>query len=312
MFLGAQPGPFFLRERSIETIKRNSGNRSPLARSHAPIYLSPMALPTSIPRRTPRSQKPAPRCATVLEAHRLSPNMQRVILGGDIFDDFPPNRDGANLKIVVPNPGQDRLVFEADLETPGAKKTIRTFTISKFDPQKNQLTIDFALHDGSAPAGDWAKQAEPEKSFLGVTTGGAKKVTSFWGKRHLLAADMTAIPAMEALLRDLPTDAQGEAVFEVLHANDIREIHSPEGIRFHWLINPDPQKASQQQIDAIRALTPDRETQISAAGEHSVIAEFKTYFGAECGFDLSQHYLSPYWKIGLHEEEHQALKREEQ
>ena len=140
-----------------------------------------MQKPKSIPRRTAPKPKAPARCVDVVDAFPLSPNMQRVALSGEELLGFPPNRDGANLKIMIPRPRQNREDFKSSLQTATGERIVRTFTISGYDERKNLLVIDFALHDGAAPAGDWAKAAGPG-AFLGVTNGGAVKVTEFWGR----------------------------------------------------------------------------------------------------------------------------------
>lgn len=269
-----------------------------------------MNAPKSIPRREPKKPKQPVRVAEVVESIRLTPNMQRIILSGDELLGFPPNRDGANFKIMVPKPNQNREEFSVEVNNPSGSRTVRTYTISKYDEKSNQLIVDFALHDGSAPAGDWAKTAKIG-SFLGVTNGGAKKVNEFWGSRHVIAADMTALPAIEALLREMPKDSKGDAFFEVTHPKDKRDMGAPIGFNITWLVHADPHVPSTAQVDNIRRLNPDPNTQVTAAGEHSVIAALKDYFFVERNFDPAKHYLSPYWKIGLIEDEHQDLKRSE-
>lgn len=269
-----------------------------------------MNLPKSIPRREPKKAKQPIRVAEVIDSIRLTPNMQRIVLSGEELVGFPPNRDGANFKIIIPKPNQTRESFSATVKDSKSFRIVRTYTISTYDKTKNRLVVDFALHEGSGPAGDWAKKATIG-SILGVTNGGAKKVTEFWGTRHLIAADMTALPAIEAIFRELPINAKGDAFLEVSDPKDEREMGAPVGININWLVQNDPHVQSTAQVDRIRKLHPDPTTQVTAAGEHSVIAALKNYFFTERGFDPNKHYLSPYWKIGLVEDEHQALKRSE-
>ena len=272
----------------------------------------PMMPPKSIPRRTPTKPKRPARCVEVVATSRLTPNMQRVVLSGAELEGFPPDRDGANFKLIVPRPGETKDAFRDGLNASGTPRLLRTFTIQNYDEARNLLTVDFALHesDHAAPAGDWAKTATPG-DVIGVTDGGAKKVTAFHSDKQLLASDMTGLPAMEAILADMPKDAVGNAFFEITSDDDARAMVAPDGITFHWLVHPDPSKASTAQIDAIRNLAPTPDTQFSVVGEHSVVAALKTYFFEERRFDPAANYISPYWKIGLVEEDHQALKRAE-
>lgn len=268
--------------------------------------------PQSIPRRTDRKPKPPLKCATVLSSTRLTPNMQRIVLGGPDVAGFTPDRAGANLKICVPDTRHTPDEFQAILVDNSARKTLRTYTVQSSDPDKGTLTIDFALHEptGHAPAGDWARAAKPG-DLLGYRGPSDKKLTTFVAENYILTADMTALPAISAILADMPRDAKGKAFIEITHEKDAQILNAPEGIEINWLVHPNPSLPSTLAIDAIKALELPDSLQVAIIGEHTVVATLKAYFFGTHGLDPSQNYISPYWKIGLVEEDHQALKKSE-
>lgn len=271
-----------------------------------------MDLPLSVPRRTAKKPKPPLKCAVVVSAHRLTPNMQRVVLGGDDIKGFTPDRSGANLKICLPRKGQTSEEFRTSLSDPSAPKLLRTYTVQNYDTERSELTVDFVLHEpvGHAPAGDWAREAKPG-DYLGYRGPSDKKMTDFHSENYILHADMTALPAIGAILADMPRDAKGQAFLEITHADDAQDFDAPKGVQLNWLIHPDPSKPSTLAIDAIKALDLPDSLQVAVIGEHSVVATLKDYFFKTHGLDPLQNYASPYWKIGLVEDEHQVLKKAE-
>jgi len=238
--------------------------------------------------------------------------MQRVVLGGPDVAGFTPDRAGANLKICVPAAGLADDAFRDVLSNNSAPKTLRTFTVQSSDPVAGTLTIDFALHEptGHSPAGDWARGAQAG-DLLGYRGPSDKKLTEFVADHYVMAADMTALPAIAAIFADMPRDAKGHAFIEITHADDAQTVDAPEGMEVHWLVHPDPSKPSTQAVDAIKALELPDSLQVAVIGEHTVVASLKDYFFKEVGLDPNQNYISPYWKIGLVEDDHQALKKAE-
>ncbi len=236
--------------------------------------------------------------------------MQRVVLGGPDAAGFTPDRAGANLKICVPPQGLDADAFRATLSDNSAPKTLRTFTVQSSDPSAGTVTIDFALHEphGHAPAGDWAREAKPG-DLLGYRGPSDKKLTDLYAENYILAADMTALPAIGAILADMPRDAKGHAFLEVTDARDAQLFDAPKGVELHWLVHPDPSQPSTLAIDAIKAMDLPESLQVAVIGEHSVVATLKDYFFKEKGLDPAHNYASPYWKIGLVEDEHQVFKK---
>lgn len=277
-----------------------------------PDYLEIMNELKSIPRRSDKKPKPPLKCAEVISSTRITPNMQRVVLGGPDVAGFTPDRAGANLKICVPSPDLSKDEFREVLADSRAPKLLRTFTVQSSDPIAGTLTIDFALHEpvGHAPAGDWARSAKPG-DLLGYRGPSDKKLTHFEAETYILVADMTALPAMAAILADMPRDAIGQAFLEITHADDAQTFDAPEGIKINWLVHPDPSKSSKQAIDAVKELPILDTCQVAVIGEHAVVATLKDYFISEIGLDPEKNYISPYWKIGLVEEEHQRLKKSE-
>ena len=254
--------------------------------------------------------RPGPRLLSVQKAWYLTPNMIRVTFAGPELDGFPEGREGANCKLLIPEPGETRVAFENRLSD-GPPPIRRTYTVRSFRADVQELDIDFVAHGDNGPASRWASGAKPG-DFLGFLGPSSPKITEFNADWYVVAADPSALPVAAATLEAMPRNAKGVAVFEVTSSDDQQEIDAPKGIDMHWLVHPDPNTASTQQEDFIRALPwPNGRVQTCIAGESSVIRSLRSFLHQEKELPRADTYISGYWKIGLVEDEHQQEKRKE-
>lgn len=255
-----------------------------------------------------RPARPEPRILTVKRAWRLTPNMIRVTFAGPELDGFPEGREGGNCKLMLPDPGEVRKSFAERLRN-GPRPARRTYTVRHHRPDMREIDIDFVAHGDNGPASRWAAHAQPG-DFLGFAGPSPAKIQRFDADWYLLAADPSAIPVAAVTLETMPRDARGVAVFEVTSEDDKQDIRSPDGVAVHWLVHPDPNSPSTQQEAFIRALDwPDGKVQTCIAGESGVIRSLRSFLHQEKGLPREDTYISGYWKIGLVEDEHQAIKR---
>jgi len=174
----------------------------------------------------------------VLRSERLTPHMQRVVVGGDALhgflsaapDDhvklFFPNRAG---RIVMPTLGPDGPVFpEGEEPSP-----MRDYTPRRYDEARGELTIDFVLH-GDGPASSWAAQAAPGQALgLGGPRGSMVVAADF--DAYVLAGDETALPAIGRWLEEMPAGTRVEAFIELPSADDRQALHTQADVHIHWL-----------------------------------------------------------------------------
>ncbi|WP_164658346.1 siderophore-interacting protein [Tropicibacter sp. Alg240-R139] len=239
------------------------------------------------------------RALQVLKAWNLTPNMRRVVLGGDDLHGFPEGSESGYIKLIFPDAPRPR----------PDRPAMRTFTVRAFDRAENQLTVDFALHDDTGGlAAAWAKKAKLGDDILISGPGKIKWIdtSSDW---LLLAGDMTALPALLCNLEALPSDATGDVVMELTSSEDAPEVSLPEGMTLHLIINPHPDGTSTTFVDKIRSLTwHDGAVSVWAACEFKSMQQLRTYFRNERGMDRTKIYLSSYWKAGVAEDEHKKIK----
>ena len=129
---------------------------------------------------------------TVRHTRRLSPHLLAVTAGGPELAGFTSLSFDDHVKLFIP--GAD-----------GAP-VMRDYTPRAFDADRQELTIEFALHGGGA-ADTWAAALQPGDTLaLGGPRGSMVIPTDLgW---HLLAGDLSAVPAMRRRLQELPAGAR--------------------------------------------------------------------------------------------------------
>jgi len=173
------------------------------------------------------------------------------------------------------------------------------------------MDIDFVDHGDGGPASAWARQAKVG-DVCGFAGPGPVKVQSFHADSYLVVADMSALPVAAATLEAMPPDAKGTAIFEIMSPDDRQDFPIPAGIETHWVVNPDPHHSSPEIPDMIAAMEwPDGVIQTCIAGESGMIKLLRQHLLVDKALPKQDCYISGYWKIGLIEDEHQALKRSE-
>lgn len=257
----------------------------------------------------PKPKKP-PRILTVKSALHITPTMIRVTLYSPEIHEMTAGCEGANCKLFLPQTGQNQADFMRQLDE-GPRPDVRTYTVRHIRHDDCEMDIDFVDHGDNGPASAWARRAK-SGDFCGFAGPGTVKVPTFYADWYLLAADMSAIPVVAATLEAMPRDARGLAIFEVPDIRDRQQIDAPEGIEQRWLVHPDPHGASTQIVDTVNELVwPVGQVQTCIAGESNVIKNLRQFLHLTKGIAREHTYLSGYWKLGLIEDEHQKMKREE-
>ncbi|WP_051512466.1 siderophore-interacting protein [Skermanella stibiiresistens] len=265
------------------------------------------------PRRTP------PRLLQVLSATRVTPRMLRVTLGGADMAGFPEGSDGSHIKVFLPLAGQDRPVLptlgpKGPVWPPRDQRPItRTYTVRRHHAGRGELEIDFVLHDDAGPASSWAAAAKPG-NFIGLAgPAGPDRVIrdADW---HVMAGDMSALPAIAAALESLPAAARGHAFIEVPDAGERQRIDTASQVTIHWLHRDEAGNDRADLLEqAVRAMPwPDGTLSATIAGESGAVVAIRDYLRRERGLDRNAIYAVPYWKAslteeGYHEERHRIM-----
>lgn len=250
------------------------------------------------------------RTVTVINKLQLTPNMLRIILGGNDLHDFPEEQESAYVKLLLP---RDQGVAK------------RSYTIRAFNPDALELTLDFVVHgkvrgtgcqkfstedhQNNGPALIWALNVSPGDSVQIDGPGPVKRVnhTANW---FLLAGDMTALPAISVNLERLPARARGYAVIEIIEEQDRQIINTADTMAIHWVVNSKPGKPNSVLVDTVKALpwlggTPG----IWVASEFDAMRRLRRYFKEERQVNREWVYASSYWKMGETDEGNKAAKK---
>ncbi len=216
------------------------------------------------------------RALEVRRTAQVSPQVRAVTLSGDALKGFHSPGFDDHIKLFLPAEGADA--------------ARRDYTPRRYDPMANELTLEFALH-GDGPAAAWAARAQAgDRLDIGGPRGSFLVPADYaW---HLLAGDVTALPAIARRLEELPAGSHAFA-FIALDAADRRALATQARLQLHWL---DDDAAL---IDAVRAFAlPAGEGYAWCAGEAGTMAALRRLLVQDKGHSRHALRAAAYWKRG--------------
>lgn len=261
----------------------------------------------------PARKAPKAHVAQVVRTERLTPHMQRVVLGGEGLAEFTMGDStdhyvkllfGAE-GVTYPEPFDMQRIRE---EFPRDQWPVtRTYTVRSWDPRTRELAVDFVVHGDEGLAGPWAQHVQPGATvrFLGPGGGYAPDADADW---HLLAGDESALPAIAASLEALPEGATAYAFVEVADADEEQKISSSAEIV--WL-HRGQRPVGEALVEAVRSLDfPAGDMQAFVHGEAGFVKELRRYLRMERQVPRERLSISGYWRLGDNEDGWQASKRD--
>ncbi len=256
---------------------------------------------SSKPKRVP------PRLLQLVKKQYISRNLLRITLTGDALLGFPVDKNGSHIKLFIPHEGQTKPELPKLSATgviwPKIKPITRAYSVRKYHKDANELEVDFVAHGDNSPASGWAVKAEPG-DYIGVAGPGGPDPLLAPADWHILAGDLTAVPAISAILEQLPADAKGHVFIELDDMRDAHQIVHPAGIKIHWLQRTATNKDNVL-TDAIGLVAPDMSVKrISAfvAGENASVISCRDKLRADYQLTKRHLYAVPYWRRGQDEE----------
>jgi NADPH-dependent ferric siderophore reductase len=194
----------------------------------------------------------------VARTSRLGASLVRLTFSGADLAGFGYGGADQRVKVLLAATGR---ALEDDLPTGDGwyqqwralpdeiRPTMRTYTVRAFRPEAAELDVDVVLHGGpgdesAGPVSTWAAGAVvgDRAALLGPDRPGTGRL---WGvewappqtaRRLVLAGDETALPAIAAILEQLPFDAAADVLVEVPEEGDRISIAAPEQTRLRWLV----------------------------------------------------------------------------
>ncbi|CUR72882.1 Iron import ATP-binding/permease protein IrtA [Achromobacter xylosoxidans] len=221
------------------------------------------------------------RSCVVMHTADLGPHMRRLVVGGqelqEIFDDPVVSAPAAWVKLFPPG-------------IPG-----RAYTISSVDFNARTLALDFVVHgDQPATVSTWARdvQAGATLEIAGPRDGGFSLLPDtrwIW-----LAADATALPAVQNIIESLPEGLSGRAVLKALAEAQPQPISSKSSLDVRWV---DTAEAGGDMGEVGGDFDPAL-AQVWLAGESSWIKGWKAYWTGTVGLEPRRVAAKGYWKAG--------------
>jgi NADPH-dependent ferric siderophore reductase len=225
----------------------------------------------------------------VRRTEQLSAHLIRVVLGGEDLAKFADN--GFTDKYV-------KLQF-ADNR--------RTYTVRSFDPEADELTIDFVYHGDEGLAGPWAANAKPgdELTFAGPGGAYAPAPEADW---HLLVGDESALPAIGAALEAIPAGVPVRAFIQVANPAEELKLETAADATITWLHRD---SGDGDLVAAVRGheFAPGT-VQAFVHGEAGFVADLRRHLFTERGLPRALVSVSGYWRRGKDEDGWQAEKAE--
>jgi len=254
------------------------------------------AMNTTVSRRSRRQQTKLWR-VPVLRVERVTPRMTRVTVGGDDLADFAVAGTDQNVMLYF-YPDDVVLPEPLTLETARGmwsqhRPLTRTYTVRRFDPATCEMDFDFVLHEAAGPASDWAKRARPGDPLIlvGPSPAYLPDPTADW---HLLAGDETALPAIAAILRELPAGAPTHVFVEVADAEEEQPL--PGEATVTWLHRDGTDDLLARAVAA--ADLPSGRVDAWLAGERSAMVALRGHLLSDRGYERSAVRPTTYWRRG--------------
>ncbi len=250
-------------------------------------------------------RKPSPKQLTVIKSEIISPNMQRIVLQGDALADFPHDCEGYYIKLLFNTIGGTDLSVIADGERP----IMRTYTIRHFSSSQRTIDIDFVRHITNdlqcGFAARWAMTVRVGET-IHIAGPNTIKDTNADADWFFMVADMTALPALSAKANKLPQDAKGYAVIKVIEPGDIQPIKTPDNVQVIWLTGEESLAAKVHSLPWL-----DGTVSVWAACEFDSMRTIRRYFRNEKEVERENIYISSYWKQGVSEDGHKAIRQQD-
>jgi len=249
------------------------------------------------------AKRTPPRLARVVGVEALTPQMVRVVLGGEGLAGFGagPFTDHY-VKFQIPPEGAP---YEAPFDPEQVKAElpreqwprVRTYSVRNWDADRLELTVDFVNHGSSGVAGPWAAAAQPGDAVQLIGPGGAytPDPEADW---HLLVGDACVIPAIAVALGRVPA---GVPVFVVLSVDGPEEEQALEtdgDLSLTWIHRDSAAELPNEPLlDAVAAMEfPAGRPHVFAHGEAGAVRELRRHLVTDRGLELENLSISGYWK----------------
>ncbi|MDV5171361.1 siderophore-interacting protein [Photobacterium rosenbergii] len=251
---------------------------------------------------------------TVKTITDLSPNYRRICFTSEQLAHYPECSNGAHIKLMLAKPEQQQPVLPdmtptgPKWQSPEDKPILRTFSIRQLRSEQHEIDIDFALHGEIGPASRFALTAKPG-DHVGISPPGGPHPMRKPAEYYYIAGDLTAQPAISAMIEEMPAASQGYVAIQVSDARDIQDIACPPNLALRWFIGKPDETAPL--IDSFRqqALTTEN-SYFWFGGEESIVLGLRRWARNELDVNRQQIYAIPYWRYGKDEDSYHTQRHQ--
>jgi NADPH-dependent ferric siderophore reductase len=250
--------------------------------------------------------------ATVRRAEQLSPRIRRITLGGGDLDRFVYQGFDQWVRLAIPahegtefdrlSPTFDMKGYLRYLTLPrSTRPVIRNYTIRQARTDPPEVDIDFVVHGDEGVAGPWAAstRAGDEVALIDQGCGWRPSKAAQQPDWFLIVADESGLPAAAGVLRDLPRDAEGQALIELVDPADRQDTDAPGGVTVHWLTLAPNGAPGSAALPALHDLDfPAGTPYAFAVGEQSLAVGARRHLVNGRGVGKGNVTFSGYWRRG--------------
>ena len=255
---------------------------------------------------------------TVSRSHYMSPYIKRLYLAGDDLN-FTTKQLGLHIKLFFKKPHQKELhlpnMINGKVTWPALENRpiARTYSVADFCPINKELAVDFVVHDTSSPAASFAYKAESGDQ-LGMAGPGPKKLHQSDAKAFLFIGDLSALPAISAIIKQLPKQTPRTFLFETPYPQNSKsclETYFQKDPGFIQIFKQtmQPQEYLLPALVAHLAQVNLPDLSVTLAGEHQTVICLKNELLRQ-GIPKENLYAVPYWRHNMNEEVYHAQRHQ--
>ncbi|MFI1018398.1 siderophore-interacting protein [Streptomyces sp. NPDC020965] len=241
------------------------------------------------------------RVTRVRHTERITPHMARITFADDGLAGLHSNGTDQHVALYFYEPGVELprpfTTEAARALLPVAKPRLRRYTIRHHRPELGEVDMDFVLHGADQLASGWAERAAPgdEAIWFGPGPGWSPAPEAEW---TILLGDETALPAIGAILEQLPPDLPVSALIEVADRAEEQRLTTRADAQIEWL-NRGRRPAGQLLHERATALSaPAGRGNVWGAAEREVVRALRRHFVEGLGVARADTHLTPYWTRG--------------
>ncbi|PVC83860.1 NADPH-dependent ferric siderophore reductase [Streptomyces sp. CS090A] len=238
---------------------------------------------------------------TVRRTRRVTPRMVRLTLGGDDLSAFSSNGSDQHVALYFYQPGVELprpfTTEAARALLPTAQPRLRRYTIREHRPELAEVDMDFVLHGPDQLASGWAERVRPGDEVIWFGPSPAYPLTPLtdW---TLLLGDETALPAIAAILSELPPGHRVLAAIEVADPAEEQPLPTRADATVTWLHRHDRGYGDLLREHATGLRLPEGGGRVWGGAERQVMRDLRHHFVDTLGLDRADTHLTAYWTQG--------------